>query len=136
MRVVCAWCRREAKPALIGEREPLDDPQETHGICRAHAGRIANELPSRSFPGVRVLLVVAPSETSLYRYLERSFATVRDVKVIVDRRQGDRRCRRAPVDIERRRGERRLRSGVPSPLGYRIVRFGAGPSVAVAVTER
>jgi transcription initiation factor TFIIIB Brf1 subunit/transcription initiation factor TFIIB len=28
MRAVCAWC-----DADLGEREPLDDPSITHGIC-------------------------------------------------------------------------------------------------------
>ena len=41
MNVVCAYCAAEGKPALIGEKEPLDDPRETHGICTAHQRRLA-----------------------------------------------------------------------------------------------
>lgn len=128
MKVICAWCRREGKPDFIGEREPLDDPQETHGICRAHAERVAEELPARSFPGVRVLLVVAANETKLCRYLECSFATIKDVRVIMERRLGERRRAGSATGVERRRSQRRLRAGRISPLGYRMVRFGASPS--------
>lgn len=28
MKIVCAWCGK-----YMGEKEPLDDPQTTHGIC-------------------------------------------------------------------------------------------------------
>ena len=30
MKAICAWCNK-----ALGEREPLDDPQITHGICPA-----------------------------------------------------------------------------------------------------
>ena len=36
MIVTCAWCQNEGKPATLGERAPLDNPAETHGICRRH----------------------------------------------------------------------------------------------------
>lgn len=36
MRIICAWCLQEGKIALLGEKVPLDDPRETHGICKAH----------------------------------------------------------------------------------------------------
>lgn len=45
MRVLCAWCLKEGKPeaeALIGEREPLGDGQETHGICPHHRQEVEN----------------------------------------------------------------------------------------------
>jgi hypothetical protein len=128
VKVVCAWCRAEGISCVIGEREPLDDPQETHGICRRHAERVAGFLPGRSFPGVRLLLIVDSTETKLFRYLEGSFERVRDVKVMFERRLAERRQHLRPdrPSEERRRGERRLRTGVVSPLGYRIVRFGPG----------
>jgi hypothetical protein len=34
MRVVCSWCEAEGKPALVREKEPLEDPEETHGVCK------------------------------------------------------------------------------------------------------
>ena len=36
MKTVCAWCTKEGKEALIGEKEPLADQSETHGICGQH----------------------------------------------------------------------------------------------------
>ncbi len=39
MRVLCAWCLKEGKPeaeALIGEKEPREDQQDSHGICPHH----------------------------------------------------------------------------------------------------
>src|SRR5437870_7477972 len=39
MRVLCAWCLKENKPepeALIGEREPFEDQEDSHGICPDH----------------------------------------------------------------------------------------------------
>lgn len=36
MRIICAWCLQEGKVALLGEKMPLDDLRETHGICRTH----------------------------------------------------------------------------------------------------
>ena len=36
MKIICSWCRRAGKTDLVGEKIPLDDPRETHGICMAH----------------------------------------------------------------------------------------------------
>jgi hypothetical protein len=36
MKIICSWCRQEGKPELVGEKVPLDDARETHGICAAH----------------------------------------------------------------------------------------------------
>lgn len=44
MKILCAWCLKEGKPSLIGEREPLDDPTETHGICPEHRLQVEDEL--------------------------------------------------------------------------------------------
>jgi len=125
VKVKCPWCEREGRPADLGEREPLDDPAVTHGICRRHALEFLRTLPSRSFPGVQLLLVVNPKESALFEFLQRRFAGVRGVKVIVDRRRGERRRaqQRAP-DERRRRAERRVRQGEVYALGYTVIRFG------------
>jgi len=44
MKILCAWCLKEGKPALMAEREPLDDPTETHGICPEHRLQVEDEL--------------------------------------------------------------------------------------------
>ena len=36
MKIVCSWCRQEGKAELVGEKAPLDDARETHGICVDH----------------------------------------------------------------------------------------------------
>jgi hypothetical protein len=125
---VCAWCRHEGRPAFLGERPPFDDPSETHGICLRHEQAVLARLPSPGFPGVRLLLVVSPGETKLYDHLALTFATVADVKVIVERRRGERRVARRPDAVDRRQGERRMRRGTVSALGYTAIRFGRQPT--------
>ena len=36
MKIVCSWCRQEGVTSLVGEKAPLDDARETHGICVFH----------------------------------------------------------------------------------------------------
>ena len=40
MKVVCSWCRKEGKAEFVGEKAPLDDARETHGICMLHRDQI------------------------------------------------------------------------------------------------
>jgi len=40
MKIVCSWCRREGKFEFVGEKAPLDDVRETHGICRLHRNEV------------------------------------------------------------------------------------------------
>ncbi|HWM76712.1 MAG TPA: hypothetical protein VNS56_03960 [Methylomirabilota bacterium] len=124
MKVACAWCQHEGRPAILGEQAPLDDPAETHGICRRHTLDLLARIPSRSFPGVRLLLVVSAKETALYDHLQRELAGVSGVKVMLERRRGERRLVPQSVPDEHRRIERRLRQGEVSALGYTVIRFG------------
>ena len=124
MRVTCAWCQHEGRPATLGERAPLDNPAETHGICRRHTLDLISRMPSRSFPGVRLLLVVSATETALYEHLQRELAGVDGVKVMLDRRRGDRRAEEQVVAHEHHGLDRRIRQGEVSALGYTIIRFG------------
>lgn len=124
MKVSCAWCQREGQPASLGERAPLDDPAETHGICRRHTQELVNRLPSRSFPGVRLLLVVSPKEEALYEHLQRELAGVTGVQVILERRRADRRLTDSDVPEDQRQVDRRVRQGEVSAFGYTVIRFG------------
>lgn len=36
MKIFCAGCLHDGKPALLGERPPLDDSRGTHGLCHGH----------------------------------------------------------------------------------------------------
>lgn len=40
MKIVCSWCRQEGTTALVGEKPPLDDARETHGICVTHRRQV------------------------------------------------------------------------------------------------
>jgi hypothetical protein len=124
MKVVCALCEREGKPAYLGEREPYDNPATTHGICPRHKEQALEALPSQSFPDVEMLIVVRPNDTDLYEYLLRRFAGVPGVRVILERRRADRRVG------ERVPNERRIRQATVSALGYTVVRFKRKPPPA------
>ena len=124
MRVVCAWCKQEGRTALLGECEPFEDKTESHGICARHSQTLLEQLPSVSFPGVRVLLVVQRNDEALFKHLTRSFASLRDVAVVLDRRESDRRKLPAETTVDQRRSSRRIRSAEFSNLGYYVVRFG------------
>ena len=123
MKVVCAWCERRGGAGDLGERAPFDNPGITHGLCLRHAAQLLESLPSRSFPDVRVLIVVPENDTALYDYLQRRCAGVRCVKVIRERRAGDRRREPCFVTDDLRHQTRRIREGKVSPLGYVVVRF-------------
>ena len=124
MKIVCAWCKQEGRSAVLGEREPFDDPTETHGVCSVHSEKLMEQLPSASFPGIRMLIVVRKTESALFQHLTRSFASVPNVAVILDRRHDERRKTPGNVASERRQTERRIRKSQFSGLGYIIVRFG------------
>lgn len=40
MKIICSWCRQEGRAELVGEKAPLDDARETHGICVAHRRQV------------------------------------------------------------------------------------------------
>src|SRR2546422_11582265 len=90
MKVLCAWCCSEGKLGYLGEREPLENPASTHGVCASHKEHLLESFPSRSFPDAELLIVVHRNDTALYEYLQRLFADVSSVKVLVDRRGGER----------------------------------------------
>jgi hypothetical protein len=136
LRAFCAWCQREGGPAFLGEREPLDDDSETHGVCRRHLQNILAALPSQSFPEVTYLVVVKPGETALFDYLERAFLGVRGVKVILDRRDGERRERHHLAGHDRRQTDRRQPRGTSHALGYTTVRFGHAAGSGAAPSAR
>ena len=60
MKIICSWCRQEGKAAFVGEKAPLDDARETHGICVVHRrtveARIRTPLHTVSHSGVSTRL--------------------------------------------------------------------------------
>jgi len=123
VKVICAWCHAEGRPGYLGEREPLDDPSLTHGVCFRHREQFLESLPSTSFPGAEMLIVVRRNDTALYESLQRSLAGVKGVQVIPERRRVDRRREQGPVGDELRHQERRIRQGKIFALGYTLFRF-------------
>ncbi len=117
MKVVCAWCERDGVPSFMGEREPLDDPSITHGICPRHLTQLLGTMPSGSFPGVALLVVVQPTDRALFEHLRWATSGVPYIRAIVDRRQGERRRRVETAVNDRRVHERRLMLGRVSALG-------------------
>lgn len=72
------------------------------------------------------ILVVARTQQSLYEYLCQDFAEDPDVRVVIDRRRGERRQRGEAWSAERRRNERRTRPAIDDKLesvGFAIVRL-------------
>src|SRR5438093_160688 len=61
------------------------------------------EQPER----VRQLVIVARNRRHLFEYLERAFVGNETIRVVLDRRVGERRGHSGPSDVERRHGDRR-----------------------------
>jgi len=129
MRAICAWCRAEGSPADLGEREPLEDPVETHGVCQRHLTQLLGAASSRPSADLRLLIVVRRSDQSLYEYLTRGMAAVEGVHVMVDRRHGERRREARPVLGANRHADRRQSRGVVHSMDCAFVRFGPASGV-------
>ena len=75
------------------------------------------------------LFIVSRQQPELYSYLTQEFSEEPDVRVILDRREGERRQhaeRRASEPADRRHSDRRGETGVGgqlSSLGYAFVRL-------------
>jgi hypothetical protein len=105
-------------------REPLDDTSDTHGICERHQQLVFEAFPSKSFPSIRWLFIVARGDVARYEHQARILRDVSGVAVIMDRRQAERRRRSTgSVTPERRRVDRRVRTTEMNSLGYALVRF-------------
>jgi len=48
MKVICSWCWGEGRIGLVGEKAPLEDLRETHGICREHQLAMASAKVKKS----------------------------------------------------------------------------------------
>jgi hypothetical protein len=125
MRIVCAWCFREGQSGYLGELEPLDNPEATHGICDRHRAQVLESLPSQSFPDAELLIVVRRGNLALYKDVVRTLTGLARVAVIADRRVADRRAAPAEGPRERRSlSTRRLREVAgPSSGDLTLVRF-------------
>ena len=94
---------------------PTDSPVERRERAR--------KAKSASPQGL--LFVVSPAALDQYEYLKRVFANDKRVRVILDRRLGERRKAPSARDAERRRADRRSRSMINDQLrrqGWAMVR--------------
>src|SRR5262245_6275302 len=78
MVTICAWCQK-----YLGTKEPLADPSLTHGICKTCAMR--QQL------GGSPTLVVSRERAGALPFLLGVLQGTPEIRVIVDRRQGERR---------------------------------------------
>jgi hypothetical protein len=107
MVTICAWCQK-----YLGTKEPLADPSLTHGICKTCAMR--QQL------GGSPTLVVSRERAEALPFLMGLLHGTPEIRVIVDRRQGERRrsalalqVREDSLEAERRRlSERRHSLGL------------------------
>src|SRR5438093_10381724 len=111
MKVICSLCEREGKPGYLGEREPLDNPAVTHGLCSPHTEQLLESIPSRSFPDAELLIVVPENDTTLYEQIGRASCRERQEKVIVEGRVAERRREQGLVTRYLRHQQRRIRRG-------------------------
>jgi hypothetical protein len=87
MVTVCAWCQR-----FMGSKEPYADPSLTHGICKTCALR--HQI------GGSPTLVVSRERADALPFLTGLLNGMPEIRVVVDRRQGERR-RSSPADRRR-----------------------------------
>jgi hypothetical protein len=78
MVTVCAWCQK-----YMGSKEPLHDPEVSHGICSACVERQSlTDTP---------VVVVSPARVATIPLLQKLLRGAPDVTIVVDRRYGERR---------------------------------------------
>jgi hypothetical protein len=47
MRLICAWCQQEGRPAVMREDDASGGAFDSHGICDDHSVRLLDEIRSR-----------------------------------------------------------------------------------------
>jgi hypothetical protein len=119
-------------PADLGEREPLDDLHETHGLCPRHLAHFLAEARSQPLAGLRFLIVIKLGDQSLYDHLIRAMAGVDGVHIMVDRRNRERRREAHHMPGDRRHANRRQPRGLIHSIGCTFVRFPQAQGAAAA----
>jgi len=125
VKALCSWCQAEGSPAFLGEREPLDNPADTFGVCARHLAEVLTAPRSRPSANAQLLIVVAIGDRSLYEYLSRGLARVDGVHVLLERRQSERRGPSRSVSWDRRQADRRQLRGVVQSMGCTFIRIGS-----------
>ncbi|MBL8044360.1 MAG: hypothetical protein JNL86_15735 [Nitrospira sp.] len=71
VKVLCAWCVRDGRPAFLREKWPFDDPSETHGLCGDHFTSLSASVNQVVTPKVWFLSRVHDLCWGLIRYGQR-----------------------------------------------------------------
>jgi len=71
VKVLCAWCVRDGKPAFLREKFPLEDPSETHGLCGDHFTSLSASVGKIVTPRVWMLLRMHDLSWGLTRWAQR-----------------------------------------------------------------
>jgi hypothetical protein len=72
-----------------------------------------------------LLFIVEPARLDTYELLCRNYSDESGIRVILDRRESDRRDRTSAIDVERRRGQLPARRQIPcTGDGYIVVERG------------
>ena len=94
MVTICAWCQR-----FMGMKEPVDEATVSHGICSVCAERQRmGEVPT---------VVISRNKAGTLPILEGLLRGTPEIRVVVDRRQGER--RRWPAGTDAPAGRRTMR---------------------------
>jgi hypothetical protein len=89
MITVCAWCQK-----YMGMKEPLQEAAVTHGICQTCA--------LRQQMNVKPTLVIARELAETLPILQGLLHGTPEIRVVVDRREGERRHLPRVAAAERR----------------------------------
>ena len=68
MKIVCSWCRKEGKAEFVGEKAPLDDARETHGICVLHRDQVRRHWQASIQKKHSMNFLSAASTVALFRW--------------------------------------------------------------------
>jgi hypothetical protein len=124
VKAICSWCQAEGMPADLGDREPLEDLGETHGLCQRHLSLLLAEARPQSASAIRLLIVVDTGDLSLYEHLTLAMVEVAGVTVLMDRRHSERRGWARWVARDRRQVARRRPRSVLQSMACTFVRLG------------
>lgn len=123
MKAICSWCQAEGVPADLGDREPLEDSGETHGLCQRHLTLLLSDARTQLTSAIRLLIVVNPGDLSLYEHLTLAMVEVAGVSVMMERRGSERRGGGRWMARDRRQVARRRSRNVTQSMACTFVRL-------------
>ena len=125
---IAQWLREDPAPSAVEilRRVRLAGYRGGKSALYELVRRVSTRRPDDQPEGVRQLVIVAHDREHLYELFNRAFAGNETVRVLLDRRVGERRQHSEPHESERRRGNRRSPKtidGLLRAIGWTIVRL-------------